>query len=86
MAVGLVLCPYGGRAGSDVSDQQRETLVVQLDGFVGARTSERNFSIEKSEVQRLMAEHNLTLEQLLRALVQPASKLARPPISNFYVG
>lgn len=49
----------------------------------------RRFLIPADEVQQLLAaigQGGGTLEDLLFSLIQPASRLARPPVSNYYVG
>ena len=44
------------------------------------------FSLSAEEVQRLLRDHGLSEDELLRLLITPASQLARPPISSFRVG
>jgi hypothetical protein len=48
------------------------------------------FRIPADEVAQLRKEHNIDtddkLNEFLMSLVQPASEMARPPISNFHVG
>mmetsp|Transcript_24924 Transcript_24924/g.45048 ORF Transcript_24924/g.45048 Transcript_24924/m.45048 type:complete len:353 (-) Transcript_24924:161-1219(-) len=47
---------------------------------------DKQFIISASEVNQLLIDKQITLEELLFALLQPVSGLAIPPISNFYVG
>lgn len=44
------------------------------------------FMIPAAEAAELRRAHGLTEQQLLQALIVPAAKLARPPISNYHVG
>ncbi|XP_050216587.1 cytidine deaminase 1-like [Mercurialis annua] len=44
------------------------------------------FVIEPSEAESLAQKSGLTITQLLPTLVKSAQSLARPPISNYYVG
>ena len=45
-----------------------------------------SFLIPAAEVQRTLTLRGMTEDALLRSLIVPASKLARPYVSNFYVG
>jgi hypothetical protein len=44
------------------------------------------FMLDPAEVAALRQQHDLSLEQLMRALVPPAALLARAPTSAFPVG
>jgi cytidine deaminase len=44
------------------------------------------FRLAPEEVAALQTEHGLGEDELLARLIQPASELARPPISSFPVG
>lgn len=44
------------------------------------------FYIPAGEVRRLLQQHGIDEDALLRALIRPASRLARPYISKFHVG
>ena len=44
------------------------------------------FCLERHEVERLLEEKATTIEALLVQLIQPASLMARPPISSYHVG
>lgn len=44
------------------------------------------FTIPAPEVKKTLEETGMAVEELLTSLIIPASKLARPPISNYYVG
>ncbi len=47
---------------------------------------DRKFRLSPEEVAALQAQHGLSEDELLARLIQPASELARPPISSFPVG
>ncbi len=47
---------------------------------------EGSFMIPAQEVQRLMSQQGLSMEEFLMSLIQPASRLARSPISGYHVG
>jgi len=44
------------------------------------------FVLEPDEVASLQKQRNLSIEELMQLLVQPASLLARAPTSKFLVG
>lgn len=44
------------------------------------------FIVAEVEVEAWKKEHELNEEELLACLIEPASTLARPPISNYHVG
>ena len=44
------------------------------------------FFIPAAEVAGMLQQGDMTEDELLRSLIVPASKLARPYISKFYVG
>ncbi|GMH39076.1 hypothetical protein BSKO_06974 [Bryopsis sp. KO-2023] len=48
--------------------------------------SSGSYYVSPAEVKGLMSSNKLSGEQLLRALIEPAGNLARPPISGFHVG
>ena len=45
-----------------------------------------SFYIAAGEVQNMLHMGDMTEDELLRSLIVPASKLARPYISKFFVG
>lgn len=44
------------------------------------------FLIPADEVQQLIKDSGLGVKEWLFSLIGPASKMARPPISGYYVG
>ena len=44
------------------------------------------FVIPAEEVQRALSSSSMRMEDLLMSLIQPASRLARPPVSGYHVG
>jgi len=51
-----------------------------------ARGLEGKFVLPAERVEELKAEFQMTTDELLKALIMPASTKARPPISSFHVG
>lgn len=65
------------------------TLIVDLASPVDAQQTsqqEQPFVYSAADVARHMAMHGLTRKELLKSMIEPASQLARPPISAFNVG
>lgn len=62
---------------SSVSENNDMDLRIGLEG---------KFVLPASRVEELKDEFGVTTDELLRALITPASALARPPISSFHVG
>jgi len=69
----------------DLSQSSRsgETTATTSDLSVGLDGS---FVLPGSRVEELKKEFGIDTDELLRALITPASALARPPISSFHVG
>jgi cytidine deaminase len=44
------------------------------------------FRIDAADVQRMLKERGVTMDTLLLSLLEPAARLARPPVSNYHVG
>ena len=61
-----------------------------LSGFSGVsldpESTPSTFYIPAAHVKELLRQHNIDEDALLRALIGPASRLARPYISKFHVG
>lgn len=53
---------------------------------LGAAPLSGRFKIPHAEVQAHLSQHGLAIESFLVSLIRPASKLARPPVSGYYVG
>lgn len=53
---------------------------------LGAAPLSGRFRIPHAEVQAHLSQHGLAIESFLVSLIRPASKLARPPVSGYYVG
>ena len=51
-----------------------------------ANIAAHSFLIAAGEVQQMLAQRGMSEDALLRSLIVPASKLARPYISKFHVG
>jgi hypothetical protein len=46
----------------------------------------RGFRLAPDEVQALLAARACSMDTLLLSLLEPAARLARPPVSNYHVG
>ena len=70
--------------------QSPQSVVVDLTGRQGGRSSslglEGKFVLPPERVEELKEAYGMTADELITALITPASTMARPPISSFEVG
>lgn len=76
---------HRGRLGAaPVTTQSCSATPITLSDNINALKG--RFMVPAAEVQQLLEASGKTHEELLFSLITPASKLARPPISGYYVG
>ena len=78
----------GGHQRSTATSDGRQIL-AEPDGGTEAKAADivaHSFLIAADEVQQMLARHGMSEDTLLRSLIVPASKLARPYISKYFVG
>jgi len=68
----------------------RDAVKIDLSGtsqdLVHMGVLDDRFVLPPEKVIQLQEELDMTIDELLRAMITPASSLARPPISSFHVG
>ncbi|KAI8466838.1 MAG: cytidine and deoxycytidylate deaminase zinc-binding region-domain-containing protein [Monoraphidium minutum] len=74
--------PAAAAAAAAEPGRQREGGGARGAGGAGPQ----GFVLEAPEVQRLLRERGCSMDVLLLSLLEPAARLARPPISNYHVG
>jgi cytidine deaminase len=65
----------------DISQTRDEACVQLAPGVLDGK-----FRLSPEEVQGLLQEYGVSEDELLKLLITPASRLARPPISSYRVG